>query len=67
MLHTVPCVGVTLTHVPFGLVLGEDGKKIKSRAGDSVKLRELLNEAVKIAGEEMSARAANSSNAGAYG
>eukprot|EP01036_Dinobryon_divergens_P036127 gene36127-46969_t len=47
--------GVTLTHVPFGLVLGEDGKKIKSRAGDSVKLRELLSEAVKIAGDEMNA------------
>ena len=60
------CIGVTLTHVPFGLVLGEDGKKIKSRAGDSVKLRELLNEAVKIAGDEMSARAANSSNTGKY-
>ena len=57
---------MTLTHVPFGLVLGEDGKKIKSRAGDSVKLRELLNEAVKIAGDEMSARAANSSNTGKY-
>lgn len=37
---------VQLQHVPFGLVLGEDGKKIKSRAGDSVKLRELLDEAV---------------------
>lgn len=35
-----------LVHVPFGLVLGEDGKKIKSRSGDSVKLRELLDEAV---------------------
>jgi arginyl-tRNA synthetase len=36
--------------VPFGLVLGEDGKKIKSRSGDSVKLRELLDEAVQLAG-----------------
>lgn len=35
-----------LQHVPFGLVLGEDGKKIKSRSGDSVKLRELLEEAM---------------------
>ncbi|KAJ1433816.1 tRNA synthetases class I (R)-domain-containing protein, partial [Ochromonadaceae sp. CCMP2298] len=43
--------GVRVTHVPFGLVLGEDGKKIKSRAGDSVKLRELLDEAVRIAEE----------------
>lgn len=51
---------VTLTHVPFGLVLGEDGKKIKSRSGDSVKLKELLSEAVKIAGEEMRSREINS-------
>jgi arginyl-tRNA synthetase len=29
----------------FGLVLGEDGEKIKSREGDTIKLRELLNEA----------------------
>jgi len=43
--------GVELTHVPFGLVLGEDGKKIKSRAGDSVKLRELLDQAVEMAEE----------------
>ena len=38
---------IQVQHVPFGLVLGEDGKKIKSRAGDSVKLRELLDEAVR--------------------
>lgn len=37
---------VKVTHVPFGLVLGEDGKKIKTRAGESVKLKDLLNEAV---------------------
>lgn len=43
---------VELKHVPFGLVMGEDGKKIKSRAGDSVKLRELLDEAVKITEEQ---------------
>lgn len=30
---------VQLTHVPFGLVLGEDGKRIKTRAGESVKLK----------------------------
>eukprot|EP00969_Alexandrium_andersonii_P220972 9759299-Alexandrium_andersonii.AAC.1 len=40
---------VKVTHVPFGLVLGEDGKKIKTRAGESVKLKDLLNEAVLIA------------------
>jgi arginyl-tRNA synthetase len=29
----------------FGLVLGEDGGKIKSRSGETVKLQELLDEA----------------------
>lgn len=42
---------IELKHVPFGLVLGEDGKKIKTRAGESVKLRELLDEAVRLAEE----------------
>lgn len=35
-----------LKHVGFGLVLGMDGKKLKSRAGDTVKLMELLDEAI---------------------
>ena len=29
----------------FGLVLGPDGKKFKSRSGDTVKLTDLLEEA----------------------
>jgi arginyl-tRNA synthetase len=33
-------------HVAFGLVLGADHKKLSSRAGESVKLVELLDEAV---------------------
>lgn len=33
-------------HVAFGLVLGEDGKRLRTRSGDSVRLRELLDEAV---------------------
>ncbi|MBW4646603.1 MAG: arginine--tRNA ligase [Goleter apudmare HA4340-LM2] len=37
---------VELVHVPFGLVLGEDGKKFKTRAGDTVRLRDLLDEAI---------------------
>ncbi|MBW4556685.1 MAG: arginine--tRNA ligase [Trichormus sp. ATA11-4-KO1] len=37
---------VQLVHVPFGLVLGEDGKKFKTRSGDTVRLRDLLDEAV---------------------
>lgn len=35
-----------LTHADFGLVCGTDGKKMKSRAGQSVKLIELINEAI---------------------
>jgi len=38
--------GARLEHVPFGLVQGEDGKKLKTRAGDTVRLRDLLDEAV---------------------
>ncbi len=34
--------GVRVDHVPFGLVLGEDGKRIKTRSGDLVRLVELL-------------------------
>lgn len=36
---------VELSHVGFGIVLGEDGKRIKSRSGDSIKLRDLIDEA----------------------
>lgn len=50
----------TVTHVPFGLVLGEDGKKIKTRAGESVKLRELLLEAVDRARREFLSRSLGS-------
>jgi arginyl-tRNA synthetase len=37
---------VSLEHVPFGLVLGEDGKKFKTRSGETVKLTALLDEAL---------------------
>jgi arginyl-tRNA synthetase len=37
---------VEVVHVPFGLVQGEDGKKLKTRAGDTIKLKDLLDEAV---------------------
>lgn len=33
-----------IDHVGFGVVLGEDGKKFKTRSGDTVKLIELLDE-----------------------
>jgi arginyl-tRNA synthetase len=34
------------THIGFGTILGEDGKTIRTRAGGSIKLVELLTEAV---------------------
>lgn len=37
---------VALEHVPFGLVQGEDGKKLKTRSGETIKLKSLLDEAV---------------------
>src|SRR5262249_36331006 len=35
----------SLEHAPFGTMLGEDGKPFKSRSGELVKLKELLDEA----------------------
>jgi arginyl-tRNA synthetase len=49
----------SLEHVPFGLVQGEDGKKFATRSGETVKLKDLLNEAVRIAGEDMRTRYEN--------
>ena len=45
-----------LEHVPFGLVQGEDGKKLKTRAGDTVRLRDLLYEAVERAEADLRRR-----------
>jgi arginyl-tRNA synthetase len=41
-----PRVEVKLAHVWFGSILGEDGKPFKTRSGDTVKLADLLDEAV---------------------
>lgn len=38
-----------LRHVWFGTILGEDGKAIKTRSGEPIRLRELLNEAIERA------------------
>ncbi|XP_046624224.1 arginine--tRNA ligase, cytoplasmic isoform X2 [Neodiprion virginianus] len=38
-----------MDHVGFGVVLGEDKKKFKTRSGDTVKLTELLDEGLKRA------------------
>lgn len=37
---------IRLDHVPFGLVLGPDGKKYKTRSGETEKLMDLLTEGV---------------------
>ena len=50
---------VEAQHVPFGLVQGEDGKKLKTRAGDTVRLRDLLEEAIDRAKADITQRLAN--------
>lgn len=47
---------VTIAHVPFGLVLGEGGRKLKTRSGDTIRLQELLNEAIARARADLEAR-----------
>jgi arginyl-tRNA synthetase len=47
---------VQVVHVPFGLVQGEDGKKLKTRSGETVRLRELLDEAIARARTDLEAR-----------
>jgi arginyl-tRNA synthetase len=47
---------VELIHVPFGLVQGEDGKKFKTRSGDTVRLKDLLDEAVTRARADLEKR-----------
>jgi arginyl-tRNA synthetase len=46
----------TLEHHPFGKMLGEDGKPFKTRAGGTVKLAELLDEAVERAARLLAER-----------
>ena len=47
---------VQLTHVPFGLVLSESGKKIKTRSGETIRLKDLLDEAVNKAKQDLENR-----------
>ncbi len=47
---------VELVHVPFGLVQGEDGKKFKTRSGDTVRLKDLLDEAIGRTRADLEAR-----------
>ncbi len=43
-------------HVGFGIVLGEDGQRLKTRSGDSPKLIDLLDEAVERADAAVTAK-----------
>lgn len=47
---------VRIDHVPFGLVLGSDGKKFRTRSGDTEKLADLLQAAIDKAGEILKER-----------
>jgi arginyl-tRNA synthetase len=47
---------VELVHAPFGLVLDDNGKKFKTRSGDTVPLRELLDEAIAHARRDIEKR-----------
>ncbi|MEC4891707.1 MAG: arginine--tRNA ligase [Oscillatoria sp. PMC 1051.18] len=47
---------VEVVHVPFGLVLGEDGKKLKTRSGETIRLRDLLDEAIARARNDLESR-----------
>jgi len=38
-----------LEHIAYGTMMGEDGKPFKTRSGDTVKLRDLLEEAIRRA------------------
>ncbi|MGI0480905.1 arginine--tRNA ligase [Geminocystis sp. CENA526] len=50
---------VDLVHVPFGLVLAEDGKKIKTRSGETIRLKDLLDEAVVRSKKDLENRLTN--------
>ena len=45
-----------MEHMGFGVVLGEDGKRMKTRAGDTVKLLSLLDEAKAEAQNQIKSR-----------
>ncbi|MQA12743.1 MAG: arginine--tRNA ligase [Pseudonocardiaceae bacterium] len=49
--------GIEAVHVPFGAVLGPDGKPFKTRSGGAARLMELLDSAVDRARREIEGRA----------
>lgn len=50
---------ISLEHHPFGTMMGDDGKPFKTRSGGTVKLAELLEEAVERAAQKVSAVESN--------
>ncbi|HEY1687736.1 MAG TPA: arginine--tRNA ligase [Solirubrobacteraceae bacterium] len=48
--------GIEAQHVAFGSVLGEDGKMLRTRSGEPVRLIDLLEESVQRAGKVLEAR-----------
>ena len=47
---------ILVSHVGFGLVLGEDGKRFRTRSGDVVRLADLLDEAKQRCREQLDER-----------
>lgn len=47
---------IKFVHAPFGLVLGEDGSKLKTRSGEAVRLWDLLDGAIAHARADLEAR-----------
>lgn len=47
---------IKVEHVPFGLVLGAEGKRLKTRSGDTIRLQELLDEAIDRARTDLQTR-----------
>ena len=43
-------------HAEFGLVLGENGEKLKTRSGEAIKLKDLLDEAIANARQKLETR-----------
>ncbi|MDB9528125.1 arginine--tRNA ligase [Oscillatoria sp. CS-180] len=47
---------VEMAHIPFGLVQGEDGKRLKTRSGKTVRLKDLLDEGINRARTDLEKR-----------
>ncbi|HEY9657190.1 MAG TPA: arginine--tRNA ligase, partial [Allocoleopsis sp.] len=47
---------VSFDYAPLGSILGEDGKKLKSRSGEAVRLVDLLDEAIDRAKQDLETR-----------